>query len=141
MQRVVRTLSIAFVLNLIWEISHSFLYSPHFAGVADFMKVHVRVTLGDTVVVFVIFLLDIFVFTKTFSEKELGWKRITSIMLSGFIWAVAVEKYALATGRWSYKDLMPIVPFLKIGLTPLVQMTLITPFSIFIGAKDNRSNR
>ncbi len=136
MQRVVKTLSIAFVLNFIWEISHSLLYAPHFVGIADFMKVHVRVTLGDTVVVFIIFLLDTYVFARIFSEKKVGWKRIASIMFSGFIWAVAVEKYALATGRWSYNHLMPIVPFLKIGLTPLAQMTLITPLSIFMGAKD-----
>ena len=128
-------MSIAFVLNLIWEISHSLLYAPHFAGIADFIKVHIRVSLGDTVVVFVILLLDIFIFSKIFSEKKLGRKRTISIMLSGFIWAVAVEKYALATGRWSYNDLMPIVPFLKVGLTPLLQMTLIPPLAIFMGSR------
>src|SRR5262249_21621861 len=37
------------------------------------------------------------------------------------------EQSATASGRWSYSERMPIVPVLKVGLWPLLQLTVLTP--------------
>ncbi|MEK7124395.1 MAG: hypothetical protein AAB877_01795 [Patescibacteria group bacterium] len=46
------------------------------------------------------------------------------IIFSGLAVAVAMEIWALQTARWQYNDLMPIIPFLNIGLTPAIQLAL-----------------
>ncbi len=52
---------------------------------------------------------------------------IVSLVLLGAAVAVAVEWWALATERWQYAGAMPIVPFLQVGLLPVLQMTIIPP--------------
>lgn len=44
-----------------------------------------------------------------------------------------MEWRALATGRWSYTDGMPILPVLGVGLWPVLQLTLLTPIALGIG--------
>jgi hypothetical protein len=38
---------------------------------------------------------------------------------------VVVELEALASGAWVYNDRMPLIPWLNVGLTPVVQMPLL----------------
>jgi hypothetical protein len=130
-----RILLIAFVLNFLWEISQAFLYAPHFVGLAGLVRVHFRASLGDVVLVFLILMLDVFVFSKVWAGEKMNWKRAGLIIFSGFIVGVAVEKYALATGQWSYNELMPVIPFFQAGLAPVLQMTLLPAVSIFLGSK------
>lgn len=47
-------------------------------------------------------------------------------LIFGFIAAVALERFALGSGRWAYHDLMPIVPLLHTGLTPTIQLGVIS---------------
>ena len=44
--------------------------------------------------------------------------------------ALTIELVALATGRWSYLDRMPVVPALGVGLWPLLQLTLLAPLAM-----------
>lgn len=46
------------------------------------------------------------------------------VLLTGIAVAVAVELWALETGRWAYGAAMPIVPILKTGLTPTIQLAI-----------------
>ncbi|TAK95871.1 hypothetical protein EPO05_03165 [Patescibacteria group bacterium] len=135
MRHAAKILSIAFILNFLWEISQAWLYAPHFVGVAGLVEVHIRASLGDVILVSLILMLDSFVFRKVLAEERLGWKRMAMIMLAGFILGVAVEKYALATGRWSYNSLMPVMPFFKVGLAPVLQMVLVPVISICIASR------
>jgi hypothetical protein len=52
------------------------------------------------------------------------WRTILLVSL-GILVAAVVEFHALAAGKWSYDDRMPRVPFLGIGWSPVLQMTLI----------------
>lgn len=65
--------------------------------------------------------------------------RLWFALVFGFVASVSLELYALQTGRWAYSDLMPVVPFLKTGLTPTIQIGLLS-FLIFkaVGIKENR---
>lgn len=136
---------IGFILNFIWEISQAGLYEPHFQGIADFIFVHLRATLGDVAVLLIIY----FVAGLVYGDRK--WiikKKTNSYIFSaflGFVFAVAFEKYALLTGRWSYNELMPIIPFFKVGLTSVLQLTLITPLALFLTkryvSKSNNNRR
>ena len=45
------------------------------------------------------------------------------------IMAVAVERYALATGRWSYAETNPQIPGLGVSLLPVAQLIILLPMS------------
>ena len=42
---------------------------------------------------------------------------------------------ALAAGRWSYTERMPVVPGLGAGLWPLLQMTLLPPLTFLFARR------
>lgn len=106
----------AFILNLVWENLHSFLYG-NYKGAEITQLILMKATLGDAVMITVITLPFLFL---AFFRKHL-W----GIVVIGFIVAISIEWYALATDRWVYNTYMPIIPFLSVGLTPTVQLALL----------------
>ena len=56
-------------------------------------------------------------------------------ILSLLIFAFILETWALGTGQWMYRDSMPIIPFLKTGLTPTVQLALLGNIAFHIANK------
>ena len=129
MKKILTISIITFILNFLWEISQAFLYAPHFVGTGGLIKIHIRASLGDLLIVFLILLIDAIISTRIF-PKENSKKRFVAIAITGFISAVIIEKYALTIGRWSYNPLMPIIPILNVGLIPILQM-IILPVLIF----------
>jgi hypothetical protein len=45
------------------------------------------------------------------------------------------------TGTWAYSDLMPIVPGLKVGLSPLVQWVILPSLGILLAERCSRRAR
>lgn len=60
------------------------------------------------------------------------WNIYATAALLGLVCATLVEHAALAAGRWSYTESMPVVPVLDAGLWPLLQMTLLPPLTFWI---------
>ena len=107
---------VAFVLNLIWENLHSYLY-VHYQGGVITEFILLRATFADAVII--TFIALPFLFLSTFKKR--AWLMVPI----GVIIAVSMEWYALGTGRWAYNALMPIIPLLKVGLTPAIQLGLL----------------
>ena len=60
-----------------------------------------------------------------------NWNVYVATALLGGLCAAAFEWFAQATGRWTYNEKMPVVPGLKLGLWPLLQLSLLTPLSFW----------
>ena len=112
-QRIFLIFIIAFVLNLIWENLHSFLYDNYMGGKITEL-ILLRAALADAAIITVI--------TLPFLFYSFLKKRSWLIIFIGFVISVAIEYYALETGRWAYSVFMPIIPFLSTGLTPTIQL-------------------
>lgn len=54
---------------------------------------------------------------------------------TGALCAVFFERLAFALGWWNYNEMMPIVPLLKVGLLPFVQLTMLVPLAIWLTKK------
>ena len=116
MKRISLIFFIAFVLNVIWENLHSFLYANYMGGkITEFILF--RATLFDAVIITLIVLP--FIFFPTL--KKQSWL----IIFIGFIISIGIEYYALGTHRWAYNALMPVIPLLAVGLTPTIQLGLL----------------
>lgn len=55
--------------------------------------------------------------------------------LLGAVCAVFFELFAVRFELWKYGSAMPIVPFIKVGLLPFVQLTLLVPLAIWLARK------
>lgn len=121
MKKILLIFISAFTLNWIWENLHSYLYFlPSGELITQYMLF--RATFFDAI--FITFLGILFLKVSYFRNRK--WYAL----IFGFVVALIVEKYALATGRWAYNDLMPIIPMLNTGLTPTIQLGLLS-FIIF----------
>lgn len=55
--------------------------------------------------------------------------------LLGAICAVGFERFAFLFNLWSYSEQMPILPLIKVGLLPFLQLTLLVPLVIWLTRK------
>lgn len=108
---------ISSLLNLAWENLHSFLYF-HPDGQIMTQGMLLRATLFDTI--FITLLAILFIKISYFRERK--WYAL----IFGIVAAIILETYALNDGRWAYNELMPIVPLLNTGLTPTLQLGILS---------------
>jgi hypothetical protein len=121
---------IAFVLHIVWENMQAPLFQGYASFVAHFPMCAVG-TVGDVVItLFVYFIIALL-------KNDFNWiaalnkKDIVILAVVGFLIAVGIEWRALLFGRWAYIGAMPILPYLKVGLTPVIQMTFLLPLSVY----------
>lgn len=121
----------AFVLHLIWENAQA----PLFAGYSSFGQ-HLLIcflgTIGDIVFTILAYL-GIGLLKNDFGWiMRLGGKDIVVIAVIGSFWAIGIEWQALLFERWGYADSMPIIPYFRVGLTPILQMIFLLPLSFYL---------
>jgi len=119
----------SFLLHFMWERVHIALYTGY-ESLEGIVPVYLYATLGDVgytlVAVLVVALL----------KRDVGWMKtvrgVDYAALAGIGLAIAifVEKKAQVLGRWEYTETMPLI--YGFGLSPLVQMTVLLPLSVFI---------
>ena len=119
-----------YALNLIWETAQG----PLYAGHSDFWRslpMCATASLGDVLIVAGIYAFFAVIYRDTDWLKHLQPKGLLPVALVGGLVGVAVEWWALATERWQYAA-MPLLPFVDVGLLPVLQMTIIPPL-LFLG--------
>lgn len=111
----------SYLLNFVWENLHAQLY-VHYKGGPITEKILLQATLVDAVIISCIALP--FLFLSRLHKR---------VWLASILWiliAIGIEWFALTTDRWSYKDTMPIIPLLRTGLTPTIQLALLGTITI-----------
>ena len=125
-------LSLSFLLNLLWEVSHSMLYqwNPTFA---EYIPAILKASFIDFLILSAIFI------AISLKNKNLAWINKPSkfnyilIVAATTIIAIFIEFEALQEGRWSYNQFMPTI--LGIGISPLIQLTLTMLLALWLARK------
>lgn len=127
-------LSVTFIPHYMWENAHIGLYGGYEAlPFSDHITIFA--TVGD--VAYTLFAVLFFALFK----KNLNWFSKTKscdyilLALFGFLISLFVEYKALILGKWFYLPAMPIIPFLNVGLSPILQMTILLPCSILVSSQ------
>lgn len=130
---------VAFILHIIWENVQMPLFQGYTSFVQHFPVCFVA-TIGD--VMFTLFVYAMIALVKGDFDwiVKLNKKDVFVLAVVGFLFAVGIEQRALLFGRWAYTDAMPIIPYLKIGLTPALQMTFLLPISLYLTKKLFKAN-
>ena len=96
---------------------------------------HIKPALGDVAITFFVYAVG----TLAAGQLQWGttgkWNVYAAAAVLGGAFAVAVEWHALAAGRWSYSDRMPVVPVLGVGVWPLLQLTLLVPLALWVAVR------
>lgn len=111
--------SLSFVFQLTWELAQSPLYTCSIDMNRCFWLC-LRATPGDMVMTALLYLF---------------YRRFPSLILTagaGTVLALIVEKISLVLERWSYFPGMPLIPGIKVGLTPVLQMAILPPLIFYI---------
>jgi hypothetical protein len=121
------TVLASFVLNGIWEMAQMPAYVEtagySWTSTLDFCT---RAAVGDVGIILGIYA------AGALAAGDLVWGRwniYATVAVLGLAYAALVEHAALAAGRWSYTERMPMVSVLGAGLWPLLQMTLLPPLT------------
>lgn len=122
---------ISFALHYVWESAHIRLYAGYDKLVGR-LPVPVWAALGDVLYTLIAILI------LTLFKGNIFWFRSATagdyavLALIGFCTALFVEYKAFYFKRWAYADAMPIIPGLRVGLSSVVQKTLLFPFSVWL---------
>ena len=123
----------AFFLNLVWELLHGPLYEGY-----QYDWPHIRMCLVASVTDMLTLLIMLFGFGLFYKNiywaQNLSFDKILLIVITGGTGTTLLERWHIATGHWEYAAAMPMVPFVEVGLTPLLQFTIL-PIIIFIIGK------
>jgi hypothetical protein len=118
---------VAFALHYAWEIAQCSPYFIHASASPTTLDM-VRATLGDVVMTWIAFAVVAAVAGRS-DWPFAAWGRRHWLALEGvaLLMSVAVERYALATGRWSYMANNPRIQWLDVSVLPVAQMVLLLP--------------
>ncbi len=112
------------MLNLAWEVCQGPLYEGH-SGWGTHLFFCAGASFADVGIVAGLFLLmACAAATPWWYTTHLRF-RLPALAAAGFVTAEAIELRALALGKWVYSSAMPTVPYVGVGLAPVLQVVLI----------------
>lgn len=122
------------LLHGIWERAHIILYTGYEA-MEGILPAWMFSTLGDLLYTFVIIGIISLVNKGLGWIEKPSWRDYLAAALLGALVALMVEYKGLYLGRWEYLPSMPVLPLLGVGLSPFLQMTLLTPLSLWLARR------
>ena len=91
-----------------------------------------RATLGDVAITLLIYAIGALAARTLRWGLRAAWNVYSAVALLGAMHAFWIERAAIASGRWTYTQTMPVIPLLKVGLWPLLQLTVLTPLTFWL---------
>lgn len=131
--RFILTITVlAFSLNFAWELMQLPLYKN-----SSYSIYHIAfcalASLADAIMVLLLYFGFAFVFRNPFWTQHLKWQRSVIVILTGGAGAALSEIRHLSLGSWAYSDLMPVIPIVHVGISPVSQF-MILPLLIYFSS-------
>ncbi len=121
--------------NYLWEMAQSFLFVGMDWGKASTWLHCFTASLGDGVLVWIIFVVGWFTFKRTDWFVYPRGRHYSVMLIVGLGLGVVVEWVAVRLiNRWAYTKQMPLIQGLAIGLVPVIQMAVLPPVIFFVVA-------
>ncbi len=124
MKKLLSIFAIAFFLNFVWENLHAMLYANY--TFAYYFPLCLKATFWDAGYITLVFA------AIAWLKKDWNWfskdRRFTIplVIALGLLTASVVELDALLKNKWAYSATMPLVPIIHVGLTPFLQLALLS---------------
>lgn len=122
---LLKVFSVAFVLNVIWEVTQSPLYEGEPFTQAS-LVICLIASMGDALFAVSVYLLLAFIHRDALWLRQRNLLDVGLTFLAGFAFAGLAEQLAVRLGWWQYGPGMPLVPYLGVGWSPFVQLAFLT---------------
>jgi hypothetical protein len=122
----------AFVLSLGWEWGHLPAYGCPASGLTVTLTLLMPAAGADVAMTFMLGLFALTVQRWPAYPLGLTRRRALAFVVGGAGLAIVVELVALAAGIWSYSPLMPLVPGLQVGWSPVLHGMTVPLLSVFL---------
>lgn len=133
-----------FTLNLVWEFAHMPLYTIWNEGsTKEIMFAAIHCTGGDALIGLTAIMLSVFMFGGS-SWPGKHWRAVVLATVTiGLGYTIFSEWLNIVVRQtWSYREIMPVVPILNVGLSPLLQWIVIPIIAFLFALKPfGRRNR
>jgi len=125
----------AFTLHLAWELLQCEVFFVH-GSYDSSMAAMVKASVGDVILTWILYVI-VAVVSRRWRWAVGPWsgRQIATLLVASTALAADVEVRGLLAERWSYSDLMPIVPFLGVGVVPVVQLLVLTPAVVLLAER------
>ncbi|NND92064.1 MAG: hypothetical protein HKN42_14485 [Granulosicoccus sp.] len=123
-----RYFSVIAGMNLVWEFAHMPLYTLWSTGTAgEIVFAAIHCTGGDILIAMSALMLSLLIFGAGWPLKRSAVYRVVGFtMVTGVGYTVFSEWLNIVVREaWAYSELMPIVPVIDAGLSPLLQWIVI----------------
>lgn len=128
LNRILVLLIVAFILNLLWESGHYWLYECKIPfGTCVFVS-----AIRDAFIILGIFGVGALVFRDWRWTFRWQRSRVFFMAAASLVVAWIIEVQGLVLGKWEYAEAMPIIPVLNVGVSPILQMVVLAPLIFFI---------
>lgn len=131
----------SFVFHFVWE----FIQIPTYAGMTELnhwqgVLVCSQATIGDVGIALMAYWTTCLVARSRYWISNPSRREIVVFLLVGISITILLEYiYTQVTHRWTYSDLMPLVPPFNTGLSPLLQWVTIPLLVMFVVRRQIRS--
>lgn len=124
---------LAFFLNFFWEVVHTYLYTVKDSPLDALLNAWFHCTWGDVMITLGSFW---FVCLMSWNRRwflNLNGINFTGFLMIGLVYTVFSEWANVRIFRsWNYNELMPIIPWIRVGLTPVLQWILVPSITILL---------
>ena len=127
-------ITLSFLLNFAWELLQLPLYKNAAYNI-DHIAFCALASLADVLMVLLLYFGLAFIFKDTFWIQYLKIKRVLLLVLIGGGGAVLSEIRHLSLGSWEYDKSMPLLPFVKVGIAPVLQFMILPLLIYFLSYK------
>lgn len=119
------------VLNLAWEN----LQAPLYQGYSNFWQ-HLSIcsiaSLGDVLIILILYFVLAIVNRDMLWISKMNRADVAGLIVLGALVAIGIEKWALDTERWQYTSAMPLIPYIEVGLLPVLQLAALPLLSYWL---------
>jgi hypothetical protein len=124
------------IVNYIWELGQAPLYVGHESYSTAVLWHCFVASLGDGVMVLLIYVAGWILLRRPDWFLRPGLSGYVLMLSTGLMLALFVEWLGLhVLGRWQYRENMPVVPGLSVGVVPIAQMLSLPPLLFLIVAR------
>ena len=123
----------SFLLNFVWEV----LQTPFFVDISAEINTIIwygfHCTLGDVMISLAGFWFVALILRSRSWFLNPTKKKILLFVAFGVSYTIFSEIKNVSLNKlWAYSDFMPVIPYIDVGIVPLIQWIIIPPLLVFI---------
>lgn len=115
---------LSFLLNFAWEVIQMPLYEGTSFNVQS-VALCALASVADAIMVLLLYYFFAFIYKEPLWIQKLLATRVFALVVTGLTGAILVEIRHVSSGSWSYAKSMPLIPFVDVGFSSVLQFMLL----------------